>query len=321
MYESDTLPCGLHENIHEFEAVLVPSRQCVEMFSRVHPHVFQVPLGISPTEWPQEERPPFDGFFNVFMPGQGQRKGTDVAFRVFQTAFPKNVKFDPEPHLLIKGILDDGFSDERMEKRLGVISTDEERTFYRAAHVSLNLSRGEGWGLMPMQSISMGIPTILSNAHGHAEFAYLGLGVPCTKVPAGVFLYGDSGQWWEPDFDTAVDLLRDVYHNYDAHRELARRNALACHEEFSWDRSAQALMAVVGDSDFIPRGLPYYATARLFLLRVTRYVDPAIAGVHYEFERNHDYYVPADVRRVLQDAGYLEESCLADQTGQLMEAV
>jgi hypothetical protein len=110
-----------------------------------------------------------------------------------------------------------------------------------------------------------------------------------------------------------------VYNNYDHYRELAIDNALACHEEFHWGHSADALMGVVGESDFISRGLPHYTTPRLFLLRVNRYVDPSIAGIRYEFERGHDYQVPADVRRVIQDAGYLEPSCLEDQTGRLME--
>jgi hypothetical protein len=317
MYESDYLPCGFHENIHEFDTVLVPSRQCMEVFSPHHRNVVQVPLGINPRQWPFKERLEDGRFFNVFMPGQGQRKGTDIAFRVFGTAFPKNVKFDPEPHLIAKAMIEDGFSDSRMEKRLGVISADEERTFYDAAHVSLNLARGEGWGLMPLQAIASGIPTILSDAHGHAEFSSLGLPVPCTKVPAGVFLYGNSGNWWEPDFDIAVDYLRDVYAHYDRYREQARRNAHTAHAQFHWGHSADRLMAAVGDSDFITPGPLYTATVRLFLLRVNRYVDPSIAGQRYEFERNHDYRVPADVRRVLEDAGYLEPSCLSDQHGEL----
>jgi hypothetical protein len=318
MYETDHLPSGFHENIHEFDTVLVPSRQCVQIFSEHHHHVVRVPLGVDPTQWPWQERPEPVPHFNVYMPGQGARKGTDLGLRVFQAAFPKEMKMDPEPHLIAKQVTDDGFSDERMEKRVGIIAADEERSFYDVAHVSLNLSRGEGWGLMPMQAISSGIPTILSDAHGHAEFSYLGLPVPCTKVKAEQYLYGYSGHWWEPDFDTAVDYLRDVYLHYDRYKEMARRNALVCHRQFHYGHSAQRVMEVVGESDFIPTGDKYYTTNRLFLLRVNRYCDPYIAGVYYEFERNHDYRVPADVRRVIQDAGYLDDSCLTDQHGELV---
>lgn len=317
MYETDFLPSGLHENIHEFDTVFVPSFHCVSIFSEHHGRVIRVPLGIDPRRWPFQERLQLGRFFNVYMPGQGQRKGIDVAFRVFQAAFPKSVQMDPEPHLIHKTLIDEGYSDERMEKRVGMISADEERTFYDAAHVSLNLSRGEGWGLMPLQAISSGIPTILTDAHGHADFAHLGLGVPATKVPSGPFIYGESGNWWEPDFDSAVDWLREVYHHYDAYKELARRSATLCHEQFRWSDSARIIMDEVGESDFIDSTEVHTATPRLFWLRVNRYIDPTIAGERYEFYGGEDYQVPADVRRVLQVAGYVDEVCLADTHGKV----
>jgi glycosyltransferase involved in cell wall biosynthesis len=317
MFESDTLPCGLHENIHEFDTVFVPSKQCVELFSVVSPNVVRCPLGVDPEVWPYVERPEIDRYFNIYMPGQGARKGTDVSFKAFQAAFPKAKKLDPEPHLMAKSLGDDGFYDERMEKRIGVISSDEERSFYDAAHVSINLARGEGWGLFPLQAISMGIPTILTDAHGHAEFSHLGLPVSATKVPAGKFLYGDAGMWWEPNLDEAVEWLRDIYENYPVYEDFAWRMSTKCHDEFHYGHSAKAMMDAIGDSDFVDRGEYYKSQSREFLLRVTRYLNPFIGGITYEFEKNHDYWVPADVRRVIKDAGFLEESCLVDQTGRV----
>lgn len=318
MFETDQVPAGLHASLYEFDTVFVPSKQNVEVFSQHHDHVVQCPLGIDPRRWPLVERPPINEYFNFYMPGQGARKGTDVGFYAFCAAFPRTEKLDPQPRLICKSIKDDGFTDERLEKWLGVLDSGEERALYDTAHVSLNLARGEGWGLMPMQAISMGIPTILTDAHGHADFSHLGLPVPATTVPADEFVFGDCGNWWEPDFDITVDIMREVYENYPAYLAMAQKCAGWCHREFNWTNSAQILVDEVGESDLLADpGHWYLPNERLFKLRVTRFLDPFIGGIQYEFDRNQEYDVPADVRRVILQAGYLDDSCLLDVRGKM----
>ena len=187
------------------------------------------------------------------------------------------------------------------------------------AHVSLNLARGEGFGLFPIQAIAQGIPTVLTDAHGHGRVLHLGQPVSTALVPAGQFLYGDVGDWWEPNVDEAVDRLRDVYFNYDKHLAFAKEASAVCLRDFTWDKSARIIAAEIGESDWLTeRGEWEPTTVRKFLTRVNRYVDPYIGGVSYELERNHDYWCSADVRRVLIAAGYIEPSCLDDQLGKLV---
>jgi glycosyltransferase involved in cell wall biosynthesis len=319
MWEATHLPAGLHETIHEFEAVFVPSKQNQELFSEVHDNVVLAHLGVDPVRWAYKPRIPDDRFFNVYAPGQGKRKGTDVAVAAFKAAFPKDHKLDPEPHLILKALRREEYDDERFEHVSGVISSEYEATLYDQAHCSLNLARGEGFGLFPIQAIAQGIPTILTDAHGHAEFSHLGYPVAASLVPAQKFLYGDAGDWWEPHLDEAVDQLREVYFNYDHSLEFAKAASEVARTQFSWERSAKVIAEAIGDSEVLTEPGEYVPTTRrLFLLRVNRWVDPFIGGTHFEFEREHDYRVPADVRRVIEDAGYLEPSCLEDQTGALV---
>jgi hypothetical protein len=318
MWEASHLPAGLHETIHEFEAVFVPSRQNLELFSEVHDNVVLAHLGIDPIRWCYRDRKPFDGYFNVYAPGQGQRKGTDLAVAAFKAAFPKDRKLDPRPHLILKALRREEYEDERFEHVSGVISSGEEAALYDYAHCSLNLARGEGFGLFPIQAIAQGIPTILTNAHGHAEYAHLGHGVSASMVPAQKFLYGDAGDWWEPHLDEAVDHLREIYFNYDEALEFAWQASNVAREQFSWDKSAKIIADTIGESEILDDPGEYVATTRrLFWVRVNRYVDPFIGGTSYEFERNHDYLAEADVRRVIEDAGYLDPICKDDQQGTL----
>jgi glycosyltransferase involved in cell wall biosynthesis len=318
MWEATHLPAGLHETIHEFEAVFVPSRQNLEIFSEVHDNVVLAHLGIDPVRFGYKDRRPFDGYFNVYAPGQGKRKGTDLAVAAFKAAFPKGHKFDPEPHLILKALRREEYDDERFEHVSGVISSGEEAALYDHAHCSLNLARGEGFGLFPIQAIAQGIPTVLTDAHGHAEYSHLGFPVAASLVPAQKFLYGDAGDWWEPHLDEAVDHLRDIYFNYDRATEFAWEASQVACKEFTWEKSAKIIADTIGESEVLDDPGEYvHTTRRLFTLRVDRYVDPFIGGEHYEFERGHEYQVPADVRRVIEDAGFLDRSCYDDQTGTL----
>ena len=63
----------------------------------------------------------------------------------------------------------------------------EELDLYRSCHAYLQPSRGEGFGLQPLQALALGRPTILTNAHGHASFAHLGIPLDSTMQKAAYF--------------------------------------------------------------------------------------------------------------------------------------
>lgn len=314
MWEASRLPAGMRENLHEFEAVFVPSRQNEELFGRYHDNVIYMPLGIDPEIWNFKARKPIDKVFNFYAPGQAKRKGVDVVVEAFRKAFPRTL--DPNPHLILKSFTrDDQFPDDaRFEHVNGVISSGDEMALYEHAHCTMGLARGEGFGLMPIQAIAQGCPTILSNAHGHAEYAHLALPVPCTTTSAMKFLYGDAGDWWEPDVDTTVDYMRAVYADYPVYEKEAESNARLCHEQFSWGRAASIIKDTVGESSVLTeQGDLHLSQAKLYKMTTTRYSDPFIAGISYRFERDHEYLVPADVRRVMKDAGYVTDDTPWDE--------
>ena len=310
MYETTEVPVEFRD-LDDFETVVVPCEANREAFARWHGNVHSVPLAVD--ERGRYRRPRVDGPFKVFASGSEKRKGLDVACEVFQKAFPGN----NDVRLVLKTPTDMTFglpSDVRFERVTGFLSSWREVQLYASANVYLGLSRGEGFGMMPLQAIVQGTPTLLSSGHGHAEFQHYGIPVDTELVEATEYrLYGEAGCWWEPSVDDAVDKLRDVYNNYESHVAVATYNAMHASEEFTWDTTVARLLDVLGP-------LPEYEgdggirRRRLGDVPVvtSHRVVADIGPRHIEFEAGQEYWTHPDVKRVLRDAGYVTDDSWHD---------
>jgi glycosyltransferase involved in cell wall biosynthesis len=333
MWEATWLPESFRESLHNFPMIVVPSTHNVELFSEFHDNVRYCPLGIDPVKWHFTERrqgPTFD----VLVGGSGARKGLDVAVTAFAKAFPEGSWGDgPVPRLILKSPKANlGYPDEIRNAlpfppsdRLTVISgrlpPEDEVALYQTAHVYLQPSRGEGFGLQPLQAIAQGLPTILTDAHGHEAFSHLGWPVGHSLVKSGYFIYGDHPDmmWWEPDVDDIVDHLRSIYDDYEGACAVAARASKEARAEFTWDRTAgHFLDALDGNHLREPdvSGDWFIPPLKLYHIRVNRPWAADIAGVHYRFDiededgNPKDYYGPSDVKRILFEGGILHPACL-----------
>lgn len=317
MWEATELPISFRENLHEFDTVIVPSQQNLELFSRYHNNVKYVPLGVDTERWfPVERRPPLTRF-NFLCGGSGARKGTDLAVAAFKKAFPNGSWGDdqPVPYLVLKQPKNEDWYGDRIERITGYMDGPAERAVYADAHCYLQPSRGEGFGLQPLQAIAQGIPTILTDAHGHKSFSHLGMGIGSSLVKAGYFIYGDAGDWWEPDLDELVDTMRWVYNNYDEAQKQAWTNAKRVPlEGFTWSKCAANFVEAIGvDRLCEPYSGPgewYEPTAKMYPV-ITLYDHTCdIAGHRYVFEKGVEQYTLADVKRILFEGGHLDPACL-----------
>jgi hypothetical protein len=318
MWEATVLPESFRESIHEFETVMVPSQQNVELFSKYHDNVKLVTLGIDPEVWHPIKRPEPSVYFDFLIGGSGTRKGTDLAYKAFLKVFATWPKGGPVPRLVMKSPRGAEFSGERVEVISGRISAEEEVDLYSGAHCYLQPSRGEGFGLQPLQAIAQGLPTILTGAHGHASFSHLGMELSSKMEPAAYFMYGDAGEWWEPDFDELCERMEWVYHNYeDAVCDAAVAADIAV-STFNWDASTNQLLDAIGRERFeLPDVVPnewVKPKLKRFLTVVDRDWICNMAGVDYHFKRGEEYWETADVKRILFEGGFLDPRCIVAMT-------
>lgn len=315
MWEATELPEAFRETLHAFDTCLVPSEQNRELFSNFHPNVKVVHLGIDPDAWHYTSRRPPGQFFDILVAGSGARKGTDIAYEAFLAAFPDGSWGDgPEPRLIMKAPKIQDFLHDRLVQFNGYLSAEDEIELYSSVHAMIAPSRGEGFGLQPLQGLAQGIPTILTDAHGHGSFAKLGFAVPAELAKAKYFMLGEAGEWWEPDFDACVDHLRYVYDHWDSACEDMVTSAQLVARDFTWERSAKAFVDAIGPEHFEP---PYAGSGRWFVPEARRYLvvttkayTADVAGVTYHWAKGQQYYETADVKRILAEGGVLDPSCL-----------
>jgi glycosyltransferase involved in cell wall biosynthesis len=269
-----------------------------------------VPLGIDIDIW--KPTPRKEGRIFTFLSlANSARKGNDLLPKAFAEVFGDGggkvqmVILDPRG---------------RIRHRPGLVLInamvphDELMAHYGAAHCYVAPSRGEGFGLQPLQAMAQGTPTILTDAHGQAQFAHLGIPIPAGFSDSFGFVHGEAGQWWEPDFDALCAAMREVYEHYDEHLDRAQSNALIVRDEWNWTEATKKLLAELGDLDgdliSATHQIDPSEFERRFLLRVKKHSPCLIGGTHYDFRPGIDYKETADVKRVIYDAGLLEESCV-----------
>lgn len=316
MWEASVLPPSFRDTLHEFDLLMVPSKQNLELFGQYHDNVKMIPLGVDLDKWHYSPRVMPDKYFNFLCGGSGKRKGVDVAFKAFRTVFKGwKKKWGPEPQLILKNPKGEaqfrGY--DRVQMVSGHISNEAEIDLYAMAHCYVQPSRGEGFGLQPLQAMAQGLPTILTDAHGHSAFAQYGIPLGWDWSKAEYFIYGDAGDWWEPDFEHLCELMWDVYQNYEGHVERAAVVAqTVIPQEFSWVRCAERFVEAHEGQLTVPyrgSGDYYFPVQKRFQVRVTKAWDAEIAGLRYMWLPGKDYWEPADVKRILFERGVLDPTC------------
>jgi len=310
MWEATRLPEGFRENMGEVDLIMVPSAHNLELFSHYHDNVKLVPLGIDPKRWDFVKRTPPGLYFDFLIGGSGARKGIDIAYSAFLEAFPEGSwGSGPVPRLVMKNPKGEPYHHERVSMNAGRMSNEDECNLYATAHCYLQPSRGEGFGLQPLQAIAQGIPTILTDAHGHEAFAHLGIGLNSTLVPAEYFIFGDAGNWWEPNQEELIEQMRWVYNNYDEACVNAQNSSALARQQFTREKTAKAfIQAHEGSLD-----VPYSGTGEWikteglrYPVRVNQAIDCSIGERRLNMLPGVDYFETADVKRVLFEAGFLD---------------
>lgn len=334
MWEATKLPETFRECLHNFEMVIVPSEQNQELFSRYHHNVKYVPLGIETARWFYTPRTQPEREFRFLIGGSGPRKGTDLAYKAFRKLWPTEGSWGsgPIPTLMFKSPRAIDWMGPRIHHIGGFIPSEQEVSLYEAAHCYLQPSRGEGFGLQPLQAIAQGLPTILTDAHGHHGFAHLGRPISATMKKSDYFIFGDAGDWWEPNLDELCDQMKWVYDHYDLACYEAKVSSRIAAREWGWERTAEKFIDAVGvdklaapykPSVWVPQNMPDHMAApewfvpeqKLYEVKVNREWPCNIGGIAYHFRPKYadgttSTWELADVKRILFENGVLDPVCV-----------
>ncbi len=299
MWETDTLPGDFRRWLNQYDQVIVPCQHNVDLFSQFHNDVSYCPLGVDHKFWK-----PMDGSgegpFRFHGGGSlWRRKGLDVLVKAF------NALKLPDAELHIKAAphaRDTPTSSlgKNIFLNRGWMSLEEQRGWFNKADCYVAVSRGEGFGLMPLQAIASGIPTILSDSTGQSQFAHLAFGVvPCGKSKAETI-----GSWDEPNQKVLEELMMEAYRNRGTIKAQAETRILDT-KQFSWTSATKQLLNLIPTGTLLEN--PTWVAPNVTVeIQVTRNVNANIGGATYKLQPGETYTVPENVHQVLFDSGAIE---------------
>lgn len=296
MWETTVLPDRFVRWLDQYDQILVPCEHNVEVFAPYHPDVSYVPLGVD-TSWWVPSIAPNEGRFVVRAAGSlWSRKGMDIVVEAFRKAdLPDaDLEIKAAPHAA-----DVPNVPEWVKLNRNWMSKVELRDWFYGADLFLAPARGEGFGLIPLQAIAAGIPTIITATSGQAQFAHLATAVVSHKPKQSLL----GGHWDEANVDELVDLIRDAHGNHRRWKQRALELAVQA-DEFSWARAARKL------ADAVPVGRQLGPAKRIeprvmFPVQVHRKCAVEVNGKRQQFQPGQVFEVDENTRDILFRGGYL----------------
>lgn len=226
MFESDKIPDDWIDYLKSADLVLVPSKWCSDVFAKSGIKTMVVPLGYDDNIFKYKARinkrkakKPFVFLhYNAF----NIRKGFLEVLKAFNKAFDKT-----EPvKMIFKTTLEQlplpitPAEYPNIEIIRGKVSQTELLDILHKSDCFVFPSRGEGFGMTPLEAMATGIPAIIPNAHGISEYfnqKYMYEVKIESTCPALYSRYKgqDVGKMVICDIDDLAKQMRYVYEHQD----------------------------------------------------------------------------------------------------------
>ena len=254
MYECDALPAYWYEKMRLVDEIWVPGTWCKEVFAQHVPEVpvKVVPLGVNAWHFPYKRRVRGEKlrFLHFSTVWSEFRKGAQLAIDGFKQAFPDRTDVALTVHSTKAGSSAWSPNDERIQFRGGMLTTAQLCQLYYDYDALIFPSRGEGFGMIPLETMATGMATIFSCENGMRDFgAGTGIKLVTRKTTAwvgegrGTGRFMQQGSWDEPLLDSVVDAYHKVDKEYEKVMDAAARDAEMVREIWTWERTARVIQA------------------------------------------------------------------------------
>lgn len=269
MFETDKLPSGSGTNkpndwcgvtgraadiINRIDNLWVPSEHNVELFKRegVEIPIHKVLLGYDPKMYPdmskrraktRKDRP----FTFLMLGALTSRKNPGGVIMSFMNLFSdkRDVQLVLKTHSGTLGhlIFPSGVNIKIIDRYMTV---KEMQDLYSQADCFVFPSRGEGFGLPPLEAMATGLPVILADNTGMSEFCNEKYNYPIkkhTKTKAMRFpkRWGDVGNWYDPDYNEIRERMKYVYEHQEEAREKGKAAAKWVAKNFTVANTAESM--------------------------------------------------------------------------------
>jgi len=244
---------------NRLDLVVVPSHFCRQAFmdSGVTIPVMVVPHGLEPEyhSYRDKQRSTPFIFYNTFsLSSYPERKSCEELIRCFMRAFPagENVmlRLRTQHDARVEKYLRDAGADDRIViDPPNDCSTEEFARIYSDVHCTVHPSKGEGFGLIPFQSIACETPVIAPAVTGMADYlnADNAILLKMGGRVAGIGVGNQSGTYYSVDEDHLVHCLRHAYDHWEQEYRKVRQAAPAFRRAHSWDAALAQFSTLIGE--------------------------------------------------------------------------
>jgi glycosyltransferase involved in cell wall biosynthesis len=256
--ETDRIDARWVEVCNSLHLIVVPSTWCRRAFvdSGVRAPVLVVPHGLEPEYRPVAEKrrsTPLVFFDTFHESSQLERKGAEELIRSFLRAFGPTgercvlrLRTDLSRPLVDLRLRYDFGRAIRLDPRLD-LSTAEFARIYSEVHCTVHVPRGEGFGLIPFQSIACETPVIAPAVTGMADFLDESNAL-CVRTAGsirGSRAGHGAGHYFRIDEQHLVELLHEAHDNWEREYDKVRRAAPRHRERYRWSRVLEDLLEIL----------------------------------------------------------------------------
>lgn len=228
MFESTQYPRFWEPYLKQANHVIVPTQFCADIMKKnfgVEPEV--IPLGYDPDFFYHIDRTRNDDHKFTFLHYDAfkWRKGWDIAFTAFNLEFGETGGDDVR--LVFKTTLQHTPPLQEYPKVKiikGIFPQDEMMSVLKDADCFIFPTRGEGFGLTPLEAMATGMPAIVPNHSGmshyfHNEYC---MNVECEEVKARYdnieLRQLELGTYWQPTVESTRKAMRSMYESWKRDR-------------------------------------------------------------------------------------------------------
>lgn len=301
MWETDVLPVRFMRWLDQYDEILVPCMHNVPVFGEHHKKVNYVPLGVDTNWWSPTDRDQNKVFRFQAAGSLWMRKGIDKVVEAFNRLNLPDAELHIKaaPHASDVPLHNLG---EKVFLNRDWMDKETLKSWFNQADCFVAPARGEGFGLIPLQAIALGVPTIVSDSSGQQQFAHLATSVVSSRKQE-CFM---GGRWDEPNIDHLMELMRFHYQNRDSLRVEASKSAHLA-DEFSWKKAAQKLSEHLPNGELLKK-LEWQDPRVVFDMEVKSKCAAEINGVRQEFLPGTKYEVLENTYDVMYAGGYIKET-------------
>jgi glycosyltransferase involved in cell wall biosynthesis len=219
MFESTKCPPYWEYHLKRFDLLITPSKFARDIFyNQFGVDSIVIPHGIDTDIYKYQEREDSNIFKFLHYNAFDFRKGFDIVIDAFTQEFTD----DDLVRLTIKAYSSNNYrySNYKIDTIIQDYNQEQLLELLGSHDCFVFPSRGEGFGMTPLEAMNTGMPVIIPNAHGIAEYfddRY------CYEIESGMskaeyrradYDQHDLGLWYEPKIESVRKQMRQAYNDW-----------------------------------------------------------------------------------------------------------